>query len=371
MLFVGAIRRLFLLNRALPSSFTAARTAATGDCRRLAPGRARDAGIQSGRGPAGRTVCSRARRRQSGRVLHRRPGTGVVCESFRQGVGVTDNRKHDDAWLDDDLAAQTVADRLAYHKKHLQDQVGGYTEQDDRIRLLEDTDGDGRADSAKVFADHFNGIVEGTGAGVLVNGDDVFYTCIPHLWRLRDTDGDGRADQRQSLHEGYGVRVAFRGHDLHGLTIGPDGRLYFSVGDRGYNIQTESGRLVDPESGAVFRCNLDGSQLEVVHTGLRNPQELAFDDYGNLFTVDNNSDSGDRARLTCIVEGGETGWRMAYQYLPGPRPFQSRADLASVPRRTSGLHRAPRSPTSPTDLRASRIIRAPACQTTFAAVFAL
>ena len=48
-------------------------------------------------------------------------------------------------------------------------------------------------------------------------------TCIPHLWQLADTNGDDQADQRKSLHYGYGVRVAFRGHDSHGLILGQTG----------------------------------------------------------------------------------------------------------------------------------------------------
>jgi quinoprotein glucose dehydrogenase len=247
-------------------------------------------------------------------------GKVYVCESFRQGKGIEDNRGHAE-WLDDDLAAQTVADRLAYIRKHLKDKADDYTKYDDRIRLIEDTNGDGRADKATVFADHFNSIVEGTGAGVLVRGKDVYFTCIPNLWLLRDDDGNGQAEVRQSLSSGYGVRFAFRGHDMHGLIIGPDGKLYFSIGDRGLNVKQGDNHFVNPESGAVLRCNLDGSELEMIHTGLRNPQELAFDDYGNLFTGDNNSDSGDQARWTMIAEGGDTGWRMYYQYLPDRGPF--------------------------------------------------
>ncbi len=244
-----------------------------------------------------------------------------VCETFRQGKGIEDNRNHGQ-WLDDDLAAQTVEDRLAYIHKHVGDKVGDYTAHDDRIRLLIDKDGDGQADQATVFAERFNAIEDGTGAGVLVRGSDVFYTNIPHLWRLRDCDGDGKADQRDKLHSGYGVRFAFRGHDMHGLILGPDGRLYFSVGDRGLNVVTQEGkRIVNPQCGAVLRCELDGSNLELFATGLRNPQELAFDDYGNLFTGDNNSDSGDRARWVYVVEGGDSGWRMEYQYLPDRGPF--------------------------------------------------
>src|SRR5262245_10998577 len=247
-------------------------------------------------------------------------GRVFVCESFRQKHGIEDNRDHA-RWLDDDLAAQSVADRLAYIQKHLGERAAEYTKYDDRIRLLEDTDGDGRADKASVFADRFNNIVDGTAAGVLFREGNLYLTCIPNLWLLKDADGDGRAEIRQSLSEGYGVRFAFRGHDMHGLIVGPDGRLYFSIGDRGLNVTQDDRKLVNPESGSVLRCELDGSRLELFATGLRNPQELAFDDFGNLFTGDNNSDSGDQARWVHVLEGGDSGWRMAYQYLSDRGPF--------------------------------------------------
>lgn len=249
-------------------------------------------------------------------------GRFFVCESFRQNKGVTDNRGHDEKWLNDDLAAKTVEDRRAYHLKHLGKKAGEYMQFDDRIRLVEDRDGDGVADHDSVYADHFNDLVEGSGAGILVRGNDTYFTCIPNLWRLSGPNDLGVAASREALHTGYGVRVAFRGHDMHGLIMGPDGKLYYSIGDRGYHVVTKEGQtLANPETGAVFRCNPDGSELEVFATGLRNPQELAFDDYGNLFTGDNNSDSGDRARWVYVVEGGETGWRMAYQYFGDRGPW--------------------------------------------------
>ena len=248
-------------------------------------------------------------------------GRVFVAETFRQGKGgVTDNRDNMH-WLHDDLAAQTVEDRLAFFQKHLKERVSQYAQEHDRIRLLVDQDGDGKADTATVFADGFNGIVDGTGAGLLARRGQVLYTCIPKLWSLRDNNNDGVADERKALHHGYGVRVAFRGHDSHGLTLGPDGRVYFSIGDRGFNIEFEGQKLARPECGAVFRCNMDGSELEVFATGLRNPQELAFDDFGNLFTCDNNSDSGDKARWTYIVEAADIGWRMYYQYLSDRGPW--------------------------------------------------
>lgn len=247
-------------------------------------------------------------------------GKIYVCETFRQSKGVEDNRGHEH-WLDDDLAAQTVADRLAYLKKHLGDKLLDYTKYDDRIRLLVDKDGDGKIDSASIFANHFNDVLDGTGAGVLAHQGKVYYTNIPKLYQFVDTNHDGVSDERQILSEGYGVRYAFRGHDMHGLIIGPDGKLYFSIGDRGYNVIQGDKHYVNPESGGVFRCDLDGSNLEVYAEGLRNPQELAFDDYGNLFTGDNNSDSGDQARWVYVAQGGDTGWRMSYQYLGDRGPF--------------------------------------------------
>ncbi len=249
-------------------------------------------------------------------------GRIFACETFRQNRGVTDNRGHDEAWLLADLAAETVQDRIDYHKRLLGEAAVTYAQHDDRIRRLEDSDADGKADRSYVLANRFNRLEDGTGAGVLVRGDEIFYACIPKLWKLTDQDDDGNADQREVLADGFGVRVAFRGHDMHGLILGPDGRLYFSIGDRGYHVTTDDGRvLADPASGAVFRCEVDGSNLEVFATGLRNPQELAFNDVGDLFTVDNNSDSGDRARIVHVLEGGDSGWRMYYQYLPDRGPF--------------------------------------------------
>ena len=248
-------------------------------------------------------------------------GKVYVCETFRQQKGVEDNRGHMN-WLLDDLSLQTVDERVAMYRKHLGDKAQDYTKEQDRLRLIEDTNGDGVADKATIYADGFNDIADGTGAGVLIHNGDVFYTCIPKLWKLRDTNGDGKADAKEALANGFGVRVAFRGHDMHGLQLGPDGRVYFSIGDRGYHVINQEGKLLHrPDTGAVFRCELDGSQLEVFAYGLRNPQELAFDDFGNLFTGDNNSDGGDKARWVYVVEGGDTGWRMYYQYADNRGPW--------------------------------------------------
>jgi quinoprotein glucose dehydrogenase len=244
-------------------------------------------------------------------------GRAYVAETFRLHAGVTDNRFHDN-WVDADLASWTVADRVAMYRKYLGKNFARYAVEHDRVRLLEDTRGTGRAERSTVFADGFKDHATGIGAGILARGGKVWYACIPDLWLLQDTKGTGSADVKKSLQHGYGVHVAFLGHDLHGLRFGPDGKLYFSIGDRGLHVETGGRTVSCPDSGAVLRCNPDGSELEGVATGLRNPQELAFDQYGNLFTADNNADSGDQARWVYVVEGGDSGWRVSYQYMKRP-----------------------------------------------------
>jgi quinoprotein glucose dehydrogenase len=241
-------------------------------------------------------------------------GRAYVAETFRIRDGVFDTRDYME-WKDDDLACLTVADRLAKYTKYLAAEIPRFAAFPERVRLLQDGDGDGTFDRSTVFADGFTDLADGIGSGVLPVGDDVFFTNIPKLWRLRDTDGDGIADERHVLHDGYGVHTSLIGHDLHGLIVGPDRRLWFSIGDRGLHVQQGEHTLAYPHEGAVLRCELDGSELEVVHRGLRNPQELAFDQWGDLFTGDNNSDGGDRARLVQIVPGADSGWRIGYQWL--------------------------------------------------------
>ncbi len=239
-------------------------------------------------------------------------GRFFVVETHRLHRGITDIRGHMN-WLDEELASQSVDDLRALYKRH---QVKGLNAHSDRVRMVVDRDGDGRADHATVFAEGFNGDVDGLAAGVLARRGQVWLTNIPHLWSLRDKDGDGVAETRESLAQGFGVRVGFLGHDLHGLRMGPDGRLYFSIGDRAASVMTKEGRrLHTPETGAIYRCNPDGTGLELFHTGLRNPQELAFDSLGNLFTGDNNSDGGDPARWVYAVEGGDSGWRIGWQFI--------------------------------------------------------
>ena len=244
-----------------------------------------------------------------------------VAEEYRFNRGTEENRTRP-FLLEDDLRITTLEQRRAMFEKHLTKFEGGwdwFTRYTDQVRLVEDRDGDGRADRSTVFATDFNQPLDGMAAGVIARDGDVWLTCIPKLWRLRDANDDGVADEREALLDGFGVNAGFLGHDLHGLAWGPDGKLYFSIGDRGFDVKTREGtNVATARRGAVFRCLPDGREFEVLHTGLRNPQEIAFDQYGNLFAADNNCDKGDHSRLVYVVEGGDSGWHMAFQTIPEP-----------------------------------------------------
>ena len=271
-------------------------------------------------------------------------GRLFVVETARRGTVDVDIRSHKD-WVIDDLSSQTIGDirrlfrtKMApslseQNKAWLPDrnQDGSHDWRDlttvkERIHLLQDTNDDGKADVAKVYAEGFNQEINGVIAGVLPYKGDVFATIYPDVWKLNDVDGDGYADKQEVFFHGFGVHAAFDGHDLHGLTVGPDGKLYFSVGDNGFSVRTQEGKLLHhPNTGGVLRCDWDGSDLEVFAIGLRNVQELAFDDYGNLFSVDNDGDiREERERFVYITKGSDSGWRLNWQFKKGGWPERTK-----------------------------------------------
>ena len=248
-------------------------------------------------------------------------GTVFTANSLRYGGhGIFDVRRFP-ALRAQDVTSRSVEDRrrlmrtwIAEHRFDTPGQtvteswLAGFSEQ---VRRLEDRDGDGRADHVQVIADGMNDLVSGAAAGVLAWDGRVYATIIPDLMVMPDT-AHANTDRRV-LQSGFGVHLGQAGHDMHGLTIGLDGRLYWSIADRGYRFTTREGRTFEGHAGGVFRCWPDGSELERFATGLRNPQELAFTDAGDLFTGDNNADLGDRSRLLYLPAGSDAGWRFFLQ----------------------------------------------------------
>ena len=241
-------------------------------------------------------------------------GRLFVSETYRYRSSVLDIRDYM-GMLELDLAARTIEDRAALHRKVFGAQAKDFAIEGEVVRLVEDTNGDGVADKSRAFADGFNTELDGIASGVLARHGKVWFTNIPSLWLLEE-GADGKL-KKDELLRGFGVRYNFTGHDFHGLAMGHDGKIYYSIGDRGTHVKGKEGQVVDyPDEGAVFRSNPDGTEFEMVAHGLRNPQELVFDEHGNLFTGDNDSDQGDMERLVYLVEGGDSGWRVGYQHAP-------------------------------------------------------
>lgn len=258
-------------------------------------------------------------------------GNWLIAETWRfmDDHGIDDNR-YRTWWIPEDIASQTTADRLAMYKRwYHKHPAEHYTKYSEKIRRIYDSNKDGNFDANNIFADGFNDPLDGTAAGIFQYRDTTYFACIPHIWALKDENKDGVTEKRESIQDGFGVRVSFSGHDLNGFALGPDGRIYGTIGDRGFNITTKEGKqYVYPGQGAVIRFEPDGSNMEVVHTGLRNPKEIAFDQYGNAITVDNNSDQGDLARIVYVMDGADSGWRMGHQVL---HSFHRTAGLETRP----------------------------------------
>ena len=260
-------------------------------------------------------------------------GRLYYARTNRQKNSEFDIRGHQD-WEIESNRLQTVEDKRAFLHRvlspansqkntWLKDVNGDHshdwrdmTVEKEQLFRLEDTDGDGVADLSKLVIEDFHDETTDIMGGVLADGNDLYVAVAPDLWRLRDKNGDGIADEKKSLSHGYGVHIGFSGHNLSGVEMGPDGRIYWQMGDIGFNGTGPDGhKWSHPNSGVVVRSNPDGSDFEVFAYGVRNTHEFVFDEYGNLISEDNDGDHpGEKERLVYIVEGSDTGWRSNWQY---------------------------------------------------------
>jgi len=179
---------------------------------------------------------------------------------------------------------------------------GAKTPPADKIKVLEDTDGDGRADRATVFADGLFAPMS-----ICVAGSKVFVATSPDLWVYEDADGDLKADDPpKKLLTGFGGYN--HDHGAHSLVLGPDHKWWMSHGDQGFDVRGSDGSRIKYQWGAVLRGELDGSRLETVAVNFRNPYEVCVDSFGEAFLSDNDNDGNESARICWILEGGNYGW---------------------------------------------------------------
>ena len=244
-----------------------------------------------------------------------------------------DIRGHRD-WMTESIGFKSVEDRKAFlHKTFapensdknawLPDLNGDgihdwhdLTIEKEEIWKLEDKNGDGYADQGTRVLNQFNQEVTDVAGGLLVRKKDAFVAVGPDLWRLDHTNKKGLWTNAKSIATGFAVHIGFGGHGMSSVIEGPDGKIYWQIGDIGANITTVDGRnLPNPNSGVLVRSNPDGTDFEIVAYGIRNTHEFAFDHYGNIISSDNDGDHpGESERLVHIVEGADIGWRSNWQY---------------------------------------------------------
>src|SRR3954452_18294916 len=195
----------------------------------------------------------------------------------------------------------------------------------DEVRLIEDTDGDGYADRATVYADKFNSI-----QGLLYHDGALYVMHAPYLTVLRGFDKDGKAKERRDLLKGLGLppeEDQIRLHNANGVVAGHDGWLYLAMGDRGCDVTRPEGDKLVLNGGGILRCRPDGRDAHVFATGLRNIYDVALDEELNVFVRDNENDGGDyKIRVCHSFFGADHG----YPYLYYERPDEALPPLADL-----------------------------------------
>jgi putative heme-binding domain-containing protein len=193
------------------------------------------------------------------------------------------------------------------------------------VRLVEDTNGDGYADKATVYAGNFNSIM-----GLAYHGGTLYVMHAPLLTALRDTNGNAEADERKDIVVGLGLTPEenpVRLHCANGVTNAHDGWLYLALGDHGCDVKRHEGDRLILQGGGILRCRPDGRDLHIYATGLRNIYDVALDAELNAFVRDNENDGGDyKIRVCHSFFGADHG----YPYLYYERPSEALRPLADL-----------------------------------------
>ncbi|MFC4872217.1 PVC-type heme-binding CxxCH protein [Negadavirga shengliensis] len=199
----------------------------------------------------------------------------------------------------------------------------------DRIVILEDTNGDGKADSSKIFVQDSD---LRSPLGIAVVGNQVIVSCSPSIIVYTDEDGDDIPDHKEILLTGFGGKD--HDHGLHAGVLGPDGKWYFIVGNAGphevtgrdgwtlrsgsvyneytpYSTENTPSQVSDDgkvyTGGMVIRVNPDGTGLEVLSHNFRNAFEVFVDSFGNMWQSDNDDQTAS-CRTTWLMEGSNAGF---------------------------------------------------------------
>jgi len=189
----------------------------------------------------------------------------------------------------------------------------------DRILVLEDTNGDGAADKQTVF---YQGKDVDSAHGICVLGDRVIISCGDSVFSLYDRNGDLKADANSKELLFTGISGTQHDHGIHAVVFGPDGKLYFNFGNSGKQLKDKDGNAIRDKAGnyindsrqpyqegMVFRCNLDGSEVETLGWNFRNNWEVCVDSFGTMWQSDNDDDGNRGVRINYVMEFGNYGYR--------------------------------------------------------------
>ncbi|MEQ8336220.1 MAG: heme-binding protein [Cyclobacteriaceae bacterium] len=260
-------------------------------------------------------------------------GRAYLTRAIRPYNSEFDIRGHRD-WMTPSIRFQSVEDRRAFLRNTFAPEKSNDNEwladlngdgshdwrdlavEMDEIWQIADEDKDGYADIAKRIYQLPSEEVTDVAGALEVTRDAIFMGSAPDMWRLTDTNDDGVLDKQESLGTGFMTHIGFGGHGMSGAIMGPDGKLYWGIGDIGANLTANDGSNYKfPNRGVIVRSNPDGSNFEVFSAGHRNTHEFVFDEYGNMISSDNDGDQpGESERLVHIVEGYDSGWRINWQF---------------------------------------------------------
>ena len=251
------------------------------------------------------------------------PELFTVPEGFEVTVWATSPQLFNPTNIDfDEKGRLFVAEGVNYRGK------GGRRKEGDRIVVLEDTTGAGKADKVTVFTQE---TALASPLGVAAIDGKIVVSQPPDLLVYTDVNRDGvfdsATDKREVLLTGFAGRQ--HDHSLHSVTVGPDGKWNFNQGNTGADFIDKAGRhfyMGSPymlggiagkrsDDGNVWiggfsvRMNADGSDLRIVGHNYRNSYEQAINSFGDLYQSDN--DDPPACRVSLIMEGGNAGFASA------------------------------------------------------------
>lgn len=187
----------------------------------------------------------------------------------------------------------------------------------DRILILEDGNGDGKAEKQTVFyqAPDFR-----SPHGVCVLGNVCLVSVGDKVLKLTDENRDDKADRVEAVFTG--ISGTQHDHGIHAFHFGPDGKLYFNFGNEGRELRDGSGKPITDafgnvinnsrkpyQEGMIFRCDPDFTNLETLAWNFRNNWECCVDSFGNVWQSDNDDDGNRGVRINFVLEFGNYGYR--------------------------------------------------------------